>query len=250
MDRAGRAVADAAVALAGPRGRVLVVCGGGNNGGDGYVAARLLRGAGRDARVHGARPGGAALARRARGARAGGARGVAIDEWRARRRSRRASGTSWWTPSSAPASPARPRARSRGPSRAIEDARVAGARVLAVDVPVRALGRHRDGRSGLRPRGPDRDLRVPEARPRDAPRPVVRRRGDGGGHRHPRGGGAPGAGRLRAATEVEARLLVPARAPDAHKGDAGRLLVVAGSPGRAARPTSRSPARCAAGPGS
>src|SRR6266540_3454474 len=51
MDRAGRSVADAAVALAAPRGRFVVVCGGGNNGGDGYVAARLLRAAGRDARV-------------------------------------------------------------------------------------------------------------------------------------------------------------------------------------------------------
>jgi NAD(P)H-hydrate epimerase len=33
-------------------------------------------------------------------------------------------------------------------------------------------------------------------------------------------------------TEDEARLLVPPRAPDAHKGDAGRVLVVAGSPGK------------------
>jgi NAD(P)H-hydrate epimerase len=33
-------------------------------------------------------------------------------------------------------------------------------------------------------------------------------------------------------TDVEARVLVPPRAPDAHKGDAGRLLVVAGSPGK------------------
>jgi NAD(P)H-hydrate epimerase len=32
--------------------------------------------------------------------------------------------------------------------------------------------------------------------------------------------------------EVEARLLLPPRPPDAHKGDAGRLLVVAGSPGK------------------
>jgi hydroxyethylthiazole kinase-like uncharacterized protein yjeF len=32
--------------------------------------------------------------------------------------------------------------------------------------------------------------------------------------------------------ELEARLLVPSRRPDAHKGDAGRLLIVAGSPGK------------------
>jgi NAD(P)H-hydrate epimerase len=33
-------------------------------------------------------------------------------------------------------------------------------------------------------------------------------------------------------TEVEARLLVPPRSPEAHKGDAGRLLVLAGSAGK------------------
>ncbi len=47
MDRAGRAVADAAIGLAGQDGRIVVVCGGGNNGGDGFVAARILGAAGR-----------------------------------------------------------------------------------------------------------------------------------------------------------------------------------------------------------
>ncbi len=44
MERAGREVASAAVRLAGGRygRRAVVVCGGGNNGGDGYVAARFL----------------------------------------------------------------------------------------------------------------------------------------------------------------------------------------------------------------
>ncbi len=44
------------------------------------------------------------------------------------------------------------------------------------------------------------------------------------------------AGRVAAAAELlqaeEARALVAPRAPEAHKGDAGRLLVVAGSPGK------------------
>jgi len=50
MERAGRGLADLVVAVA-PDGPIAIACGKGNNGGDGYVAARLLREAGRDVHV-------------------------------------------------------------------------------------------------------------------------------------------------------------------------------------------------------
>ncbi|MGZ6697167.1 MAG: NAD(P)H-hydrate dehydratase [Solirubrobacteraceae bacterium] len=50
MERAGRGLASLAAQRI-PAGTIAVVCGKGNNGGDGYVAARLLRESGRDVRV-------------------------------------------------------------------------------------------------------------------------------------------------------------------------------------------------------
>src|SRR5690242_10442577 len=47
MENAGRAIA-AAVMREAPRGAVAVVCGPGNNGGDGYVIARVLQEQGRE----------------------------------------------------------------------------------------------------------------------------------------------------------------------------------------------------------
>ncbi len=58
MDRAGHALADEAERRV-PAGPVVVVCGPGNNGGDGWVAARVLAGRGRDVSVVAMRPPGA-----------------------------------------------------------------------------------------------------------------------------------------------------------------------------------------------
>jgi len=52
MESAGRAVADTARKLAAPGARALVLCGPGNNGGDGFVAARHLKRASYDVRLY------------------------------------------------------------------------------------------------------------------------------------------------------------------------------------------------------
>jgi hydroxyethylthiazole kinase-like uncharacterized protein yjeF len=64
MERAGAAVAEAAWRMTGPV-EILVLCGPGNNGGDGYVAARLLRERGVQVRVAAAAPATAEAARNA-----------------------------------------------------------------------------------------------------------------------------------------------------------------------------------------
>jgi NAD(P)H-hydrate epimerase len=52
MQNAGRAVADVAMSMVKPGSRIAVLCGPGNNGGDGFVAARLLKRASYDVRLH------------------------------------------------------------------------------------------------------------------------------------------------------------------------------------------------------
>ncbi|HET7825741.1 MAG TPA: NAD(P)H-hydrate epimerase, partial [Anaeromyxobacter sp.] len=135
MDRAGRAVAEAAVQLAAPQGRFVVVCGAGNNGGDGYVAARLLRSAGRDARVL-ALVSAERLSADARAVREQAQRaGVALDDVGELAAVDAGVGdvvldAIFGTGLARPPAGAFAGAISR-----IEAARVAGARVLAVDVP-------------------------------------------------------------------------------------------------------------------
>lgn len=50
MERAGLALADEAEKLA-PSGKITCVCGGGNNGGDGFVCARILKSRNRNVHV-------------------------------------------------------------------------------------------------------------------------------------------------------------------------------------------------------
>ena len=56
MERAGSSTFEAAMKAFPQARRVLVFCGGGNNGGDGYIVARLARQAGLEARVCALKP--------------------------------------------------------------------------------------------------------------------------------------------------------------------------------------------------
>jgi ADP-dependent NAD(P)H-hydrate dehydratase / NAD(P)H-hydrate epimerase len=232
MTRAGGAVVESAVALAGRDGRFVVLTGGGNNGGDGWVAARLLRDAGREARV---------VAVADPGRLTGDAAAVAA---------RAIEGGVPWAPFH-PDAPLQAgpgdvivdallgTGLSRAPQGAfaaaierIAAARAAGARVLAVDVP-----------SGLsadtgRPLGPCvvADATVTFAFQK---RGLVLHPGPAhAGAVRVADIGIPAAAAARVPPSCElldeaaARALVPPRDPAAHKGDAGRLLVVAGSPGK------------------
>ena len=232
MDRAGRAVAEAALELAGPKGRFVVVCGGGNNGGDGYVAARLLRAAGRDARVlalvpaERLSPDARLVVEQAQRA------GVPIDDAGELAAVEAGVGDVVIDAIFGTGLSRAPEGAFAGAIVRIDAARIAGARVLAVDVPSglsadtgRPLGAcvraDRTVTFGFQKRGlvllPGAAF-AGEVALADIGIPAEAAR------RVPVG--------CELLTEVEARLLVPPRPPDAHKGDAGRLLVVAGSAGK------------------
>lgn len=233
MTRAGGAVVESALALAAPGGRVVVLTGGGNNGGDGWVAARLLHAAGRRVRV---------VAVVDPEALAGDAAAVAENALDA--------GVPWALFHHDVALEAGPgdvvvdallgTGLSRAPEGAFAEAiervaaaRAAGARVLAVDVP-----------SGLsadtgRPLGPCvvADATVTFAFQK---RGLILHPGPAhAGAVRVADIGIPAAAAARVPPtcdlldEASVRALVPARDPAAHKGDAGRLLVVAGSAGKA-----------------
>ena len=231
MERAGRAVAEGAVHLARPGGRFLVVCGGGNNGGDGWVAARLLQPAGRVGVVAVTSPAqlsgdAAAMAKRALEAGVpvqpfvegtpldAGPGDLVIDALLGTGLARPAEG------------------RLAAAIAAIAAARREGARVLSVDLP-----------SGLsadtgRPLGPcvEADATVTFGLQK---RGLVLYPGASlAGTVTVADIGLPPAAldqveeRCRLLEEAEARSLLPPRDAEAHKGDAGRLLVVAGAPGK------------------
>jgi hydroxyethylthiazole kinase-like uncharacterized protein yjeF len=231
MERAGRAVAEGVVRLARPGTRFWVVCGGGNNGGDGWVAARLLLPSGR-VRVLAVTPAGALggdaaiMARRAieagvpvqpfvEGAPLGAGPGdVVIDALLGTGLSRA------------------PEGRLGAAIETMAAARREGARVLSVDVP-----------SGL-----SADTGQPLGACVEADATVTFGLQKRGLVMFP---GAALAGAVTVADiglppealervaewcrlleEPEALRLLPRRSPAAHKGDAGRVLVLAGSPGK------------------
>src|SRR3990172_11509818 len=232
MERAGAAVARAAGSLLGRGGCVLAVCGAGNNGGDGYVAARVLRQAGTDARVAALTPRdrlrGDALAARELAERAGvPIQDLADPDALAARAGDVIIDALFGTGLARPPEGAYARAIAR-----LAALREGGARVVAVDVP-----------SGLssdtgRPLGPcvraDRTVTFAFQK-----RGLVLYPGPAfAGEISVVDIGIPAAAAARVPVEAElltadeARALVPPLRIEAHKGDAGRGVGGGGSTGK------------------
>ena len=232
MERAGSAVARVVSERFPHARRVVVLCGKGNNGGDGFVAARAL---GAEALL---------LARRddvAGDARAPPPRSASATAWRVRE----VADAAGWNAARATVDEAdllvdallgtglrrgRPGCIA-GAIDALVERAGRGVPVVAVDLP---SGLSSDGGQVDWPRSghPDGDLRRAEARPRAAP--GLRARGRAGGRRHRDLGADPG---RREALLVPAggrgrRAAFPRRARSAHKGHFGHVLIVAGSVGK------------------
>jgi NAD(P)H-hydrate epimerase len=232
MERAGRATADLAVDLAGQSGRFVVVCGAGNNGGDGFVAARHLHLVGREvvAIALGSPEGASAEAKGARkqleqaGVPVGGL--AALQGYPARPGDVVVDaifGTGPLRPAAGPFADA---------IDAIGAHRDRGALVLAVDLP---SGISADTGRAIGPAvRADRTVTFGFSKIGLALEPGAEMAGEvsvvnigipaEASERIP-----PHAELL---DDVAARALVPARGRETHKGDAGRLVVVAGSAGR------------------
>ncbi len=232
MEKAGAAVARSARSLLGRGGCVLALCGAGNNGGDGYAAARLLRQAGVDARAVALAPRGRLRGDALAALEAAERSGVPIEDLANPEALEASPGdvvldALFGTGLTRPAEGLYARAISR-----LAALREGGARVLAVDVP-----------SGLsadtgRPLGPcvkaDRTVTFAFLKRGLVLYPGAELAGevevaDIGIPARAAAGVPVGCELL---VEDEARALVPRRRRDAHKGDAGRVVVIAGSPGK------------------
>jgi NAD(P)H-hydrate epimerase len=228
MERAGAALAEAALAEAAPGGRFLVVCGPGNNGGDGLVAARALLHAGRHVRVE----------------LVGDAARLPEDP----RRNLQALASLGLTPAPLPRDAGVREGDvvvdalfgtglSRAPEGALADAvervrawRAEGARVVAADLPSGVQGD--TGRAFTPAVEADVTVAFGVLKPAHALEPGAShagrvRRVDIGLAVWP-----PAEGPLALLEEADARALLPARRADTHKGTYGHVLVVAGSAGK------------------